>query len=97
MSNCLQNIKKNIFQSIKNIHIIGIRLEGKGRLTRRLTASRSVFKVTYIGTMKNIFSSYQGKSAMLSKGFEKSNLDFLNVNSYNRNGSFGIKSSHNTF
>jgi len=97
ISNCMQTIKKNIFQSIKNIHIIGIRLEGKGRLTRRLTASRSVFKVTYIGTMKNIFSSYQGKSAMLSKGFEKSNLDYLNVNSYNRNGSFGIKSYHNTF
>jgi hypothetical protein len=97
ISNCMQTIKKNIFQSIKNIHIIGIRLEGKGRLTRRLTASRSVFKVTYIGTMKNIFSSYQGKSAMLSKGFEKSNVDYLNVNSYNRNGSFGIKSYHNTF
>jgi hypothetical protein len=82
---------------MKNVHLIGIFLEGKGRLTRRLTASRSVLKKTYIGTMKNIFSSNQGYSSMLSKGFEKSNIDYINVNSYNRNGAFGIKSSHNTF
>jgi Mitochondrial ribosomal protein (VAR1) len=93
----LKTIQKNIFYSIKNTHIIGIRLEGKGRLTRRLTASRSIFKLTYIGTMKNIFSSNQGYSSMLSKGFEKSNIDYLNLNSYNRNGSFGIKSYHNTY
>jgi Mitochondrial ribosomal protein (VAR1) len=92
-----KNIQKNIFYSIKNIHIIGIRLEGKGRLTRRLTASRAIFKLTYIGTMKNIFSSNQGYSSILSKGFEKSNIDYLNLNSYNRNGSFGIKSYHNTY
>jgi len=47
--------------------------------------------------MKNIFSSNQGYSSMLSKGFEKSNIDYLNLNSYNRNGSFGIKSYHNTY
>lgn len=97
MNKPLKNIQKNIFYSIKNIYILGIRLEGKGRLTRRLTASRAVFKLTYIGTMKNIFSSNQGYSSMLSKGFEKSNIDYLNVNSYNRNGSFGIKSYHNTY
>jgi len=97
MYNPIKNIQKNIFYSIKNIHILGIRLEGKGRLTRRLTASRAIFKLTYIGTMKNIFSSNQGYSSMLSKGFEKSNIDYLNVNSYNRNGSFGIKSYHNTY
>jgi hypothetical protein len=93
----IKSIQKNIFHYIKNMHIIGIRLEGKGRLTRRLTASRSIFKLTYIGTMKNIFSSNQGYSSMLSKGFQKSTLDYINANSYNRNGSFGIKSSHNTF
>jgi hypothetical protein len=97
MNESPKSIKKNIFHYIKNMHIIGIRLEGKGRLTRRLTASRSIFKLTYIGTMKNIFSSNQGYSSMLSKGFEKSNIDYINVNSYNRNGSFGIKSYHNTF
>jgi hypothetical protein len=97
MNESPKSIKKNIFHYIKNMHIIGIRLEGKGRLTRRLTASRSIFKLTYIGTMKNIFSSNQGYSSMLSKGFEKSNIDYINVNSYNRNGSFGIKSYNNTF
>ena len=90
-------IQKNVFEHIKNIHIIGIRLEGNGRLTRRLTASRSLHKVTYVGTMKNIFSSYQGYSSKTLKGFQNSNIDYINVNSYNRNGSFGIRSSQTTY
>lgn len=89
--------RNNIFLYLKNTHIIGIWLEGKGRLTRRLTASRAVHKRTYVGTMKNIFSSYQGYSSMLSKGYQKSNIDYINMNSYNRNGSFGIKSYQTTY
>jgi hypothetical protein len=87
----------NVFEHLKNTHIIGIWLEGKGRLTRRLTASRSIFKLTYIGSGKNIFSHYQGYSSLFSKGYQKSNIDYININAYNRNGSFGIKSYHNTF
>jgi hypothetical protein len=34
-----------IFNSLKYKSIGGIRLEAKGRLTRRFTASRSVFKI----------------------------------------------------
>jgi hypothetical protein len=71
---------------------VGIRLEGKGRLTRRLTASRAVFKITYLGSLKNIYSSFQGLSSVINKGFEKSNVNYINMNSNNRNGSFGIKS-----
>jgi Mitochondrial ribosomal protein (VAR1) len=86
-----------IFETIKSTHIVGMRLEGKGRLTRRLTASRAVLKRTYVGNLKNIISSFQGLSTTTSKGFERSNVDYTNHNSYNNNGSFGIKSWHNTF
>jgi len=92
----IKNINKIIFKSIKNIHIIGVRLEGKGRLTRRLTAARAVYKKTYIGNLRNVYSSSKGFSALMSKGFYGSNLNYINSNSYNRNGSYGIKSWHNT-
>jgi hypothetical protein len=88
----VNNISKVIFKSMKNTHLIGIRLEGKGRLTRRLTASRAVYKRSHIGSLKNIYSSSKGLSAVMSKGFDKSNLNYININSYNRNGSYGIKS-----
>jgi hypothetical protein len=34
-----------VFNSLKYKNIGGVRLEAKGRLTRRFTASRSVFKI----------------------------------------------------
>jgi len=86
------NILKIVFKRLKNKHVIGVRLEGKGRLTRRLTASRSIFKSYYKGGLKNIFSSFQGLSAVMLKGFVNSNVQYTNVNSKNRNGSFGLKS-----
>lgn len=93
----ITQIRKNILIYLKNIHLIGMWIEGKGRLTRRLTASRSVHKTSYKGTGKNIISSYQGYSSLFSKGYQKSTIDFAQKNSYNRNGSFGIKSYQNTY
>jgi hypothetical protein len=60
-------------------------------LTRRFTASRSVFKVKWKGNLKNIDSSYKGLSTVMLRGHAKSNVQYTNVNSKNRNGSFGIK------
>lgn len=73
--------------------INGIRLQGTGRLTKRLTASRSVSKLRYTGSLKNINSSYEGISTIMLRGFVKSNLQYANVNNHNRNGSFGTKVS----
>jgi hypothetical protein len=42
----------------------GIRIEAKGRITRRLTAARSVFKMKWKGGLKNIDSSFKGLSAI---------------------------------
>jgi hypothetical protein len=77
--------------SIKYKTINGVRLEGTGRLTRRLTASRSIFKFKYKGGLKNVDSSYGGKSAVVLRGHVKSNIQYTNINSKTRNGSFGLK------
>jgi len=39
------NMVNYVLDNLKNKNIGGIRLEAKGRLTRRFTASRSVFKI----------------------------------------------------
>ena len=85
-------ILRIVLKGLKNKHVTGVRLEGKGRLTRRLTASRSIFKSYYKGGLKNLFSSFQGLSTVMLKGFENSNVQYTNINSKSRNGSFGLKS-----
>ena len=54
----------------------GVRLEAKGRLTRRFTASRSVFKIKWKGSLKNIDSSYKGLSSVILRGHVKSNVQY---------------------
>jgi hypothetical protein len=66
-------------------------VEAKGRLTRRRTASRSVFKMKYKGGLKNPISSFKGLSAIMLRGDQKSNLEYTSVNSNGRNGAFGVK------
>lgn len=97
ISNTTKYLNINIFNNMKNTHIIGILLEGKGRLTRRLIASRSIHKSTHKGTFKNIYSSMQGYSSILSNGYQNSNVNYINVNNYNRIGSYGIKSFSSTY
>ena len=84
-------IKNTILSTIKYKKISGVRLEAKGRLTRRFTASRSVFKVKWKGTLKNIDSSYRGLSTVMLRGHVKPNLQYSLVNSKTRIGSFGLK------
>ena len=47
----------------------GIRLEVKGRLTKRYRADRALFKVRWKGGLKNIDSSYKGLSSVNIKRF----------------------------
>lgn len=70
----------------------GIRVEAKGRLTRRATASRSVFKMKLKGGLKNVDSSFRGLSTVMLRGYAKSNVQYSLLNSKNRNGAFGVKS-----
>lgn len=89
--------KNNIINNIKQQVVSGVRFEASGRLTRRLTAMRAVFKYRYAGSLKNIRSSFNSESATMLRGYLKSNLQHSLINSKTRNGTFGLKgwiSSH---
>lgn len=80
-----------VLNSLKNKDMAGVRLEAKGRLTRRFTASRSVFKVKWKGSIKNLDSSYKKLSSVILRGHAKSNVQYTLINSKTRNGAFGLK------
>ena len=69
----------------------GIKVEAKGRISRRFTASRSVFKMKWIGGLKNVDSSFKGISAIMLRGHVKSNVQYSFLSSKNRNGAYGVK------
>jgi hypothetical protein len=86
-----KNIKYNIIKNIKYKYVTGFRLEAKGRLTRRYTASRSVHKLRYKGNLMNMDSSFRGLSSVILKGNLRSNVQYTKLKSKTRIGSFGIK------
>ena len=89
--------KNNIIDTIKQQVVSGVRFEASGRLTRRLTAMRAVFKYRYKGSLKNIRSSYNSQSSTILRGHVKANSQYNLINSKTRNGTFGLKgwvSSH---
>nr|QBO60700.1 ribosomal protein S3 [Usnea subgracilis] len=85
------NLVNTTFKSLKNKAVTGIRLEVAGRLTRRYTAARSLFKLRYKGNLKNMDASNKGLSAVLLRGHAKSNLGYTQTSSSVRIGSFGVK------
>jgi hypothetical protein len=89
--------KNNIIKTIKQQVVSGVRFEASGRLTRRLTAMRAVFKYRYAGSLKNIRSSFNNIPSTMLRGYVKSNSQYTLINSKTRNGTFGLKgwvSSH---
>lgn len=85
------SLEAYIFSILKHRKMAGIKVEAKGRLTRRFTASRSVFKMRWKGGLKNVDSSFKGLSAIMLRGHVKSNVQYSLLNSKNRNGAFGVK------
>jgi hypothetical protein len=83
--------KNNIINVIKQQVVSGVRFETSGRLTRRLTAMRAIFKYRYIGSLKNLRSTLNNKSSTILRGCLKSNSQYTIINSKTRNGSFGLK------
>ena len=83
--------KNNILNTIKQQVVSGVRLEASGRLTRRLTAMRSVSKVRYEGSLKDVDSSFNNESSSMVRGHVKSNSQYTVINSKTRNGTFGLK------
>jgi len=85
------SLQTYLLSTLKNIKLRGVRVEAKGRLTRRFTASRSVFKLRWKGGLKNVDSSFKGLSATMLRGIAKSNVQYSQFSSKNRNGAFGVK------
>jgi hypothetical protein len=83
--------KNKLLNSIKYKLVSGARFEASGRLTRRLIASRAIFKFRYIGNLKNIYSSYIGLPTIMLRGHVKPNIQYTIINSKTRNGAFGLK------
>ena len=80
-----------IFKSTKHKFLNGVRLEIAGRLTKRSSAARSIFKVRNKGNIRNKDSSDKGLSTVMLRGYSRSNLQYNKVYSKVRGGSFGIK------
>jgi len=80
-----------IFNSINYKNIAGIRLEAKGRLSKRYRADRAVFKVRWKGSLENIDSSYKGLSSVNYRGHQKANIDYTLLAGKRRIGAFAVK------
>ena len=92
------NINKNynemyeiLFNSIKYKNMEGVRLEVKGRLSKRYRADRALFKVKWKGGLKNVYSSHKGLSGVMFRGYRNSNVEYSIVTSKRRIGSFAVK------
>jgi hypothetical protein len=85
------DIKDIIFNNIKYKNMGGLKIELKGRLTKRFRADRSLFKVKWKGGLKNIDSSYKGLSSVILRGHMKPNVDYTFMKSKRRIGAFGVK------
>lgn len=97
INNESKDLEKKIYDSIRYKRVHGIRLEAAGRLTKRLTAARSLSKLNYSGSLKNLDVLYRAESSLMLRGNIKPNIQYTNVNSKTRNGAFGLKgwiSSH---
>ncbi len=84
-------IHNKIFNSIGYKNMGGIRLEIKGRLTKRYRADRSIYSLKWKGGLKNIDSSFRGLSSVLFRGNSKSNVTYSIAKSKRRIGAFAVK------
>jgi hypothetical protein len=85
------SLKSYILKSLRHLNLRGIRVEAKGRLTRRFTASKSVFKMKWKGGLKNVDSSFRGLSTIMLRGIVKSNIQYSTIHNKNRIGAYGVK------
>jgi hypothetical protein len=96
-----KNVK--VLNQIRYKWVTGVRLEAAGRLTRRYTASRSVFKFRYKGNLKNIDYSLKTDvtkkniSTIMLRNQVQPNLQYSFAKSKRRIGAFGIKGWINSY
>jgi hypothetical protein len=69
----------------------GIRLEVKGRLTKRYRADRSIYSLKWKGGLKNVDSSFKRLSSVLFRGNSNSNVSYSLTTAKRRIGAFAVK------
>lgn len=84
-------IRNGIIASINSKITTGVKIQIAGRLTKRATAARAMFKVGHIGVLKNIDSSVIGRSVGLLRGAVRPNLDQTSFVSKSKNGAFSVR------
>ena len=86
-----KKIHNLIYNSIGYKNMGGIRLEVKGRLTKRYRADRSIYSLKWKGGLKNVDSSFKRLSSVLFRGNSKSNVTYSLSKSKRRIGAFAVK------
>lgn len=84
-------LENAVLNAVKHKAIKGVRLEASGRLTRRITAARAIYKLKYKGNIRNTDSSLLQRSSVILRGNLKSNVQYSKTKSRTRIGSFGLK------
>lgn len=87
----LNYVQSNTINFIRHKSVFGVRLEAAGRLTKRSTASRAIFKIRYKGSLRNNTILNRSDSSTSNPAGTISNLQFTKISSKTRNGSFGLK------
>ena len=86
-----KHLKNVVLDFIKYKSVSGWRIQAAGRLTKRYTAARALTKVRYNGNLENINSSTNGYPSVILRGKVRPNLQYTQLNSKSRIGSYGIK------
>jgi hypothetical protein len=87
-----KKIQKNIiFNLIKYKNIGGMKLEIKGRLTKRYRADRAICKIKLKGGLRNVDSCYKGLSTVNFRGYSNSNIEYSIKKGKRRIGAFAVK------
>jgi len=87
----ISQVHTTIYNSIGYKNMGGMRLEVKGRLSKRYRADRSQYLLKLKGGLKNVDSSFKGLSSVLFRGNSKSNVSYSIFNSKRRIGAFAVK------
>uniref|UniRef100_UPI0030E4FE33 Ribosomal protein S3 n=1 Tax=Ophiocordyceps sobolifera TaxID=94213 RepID=UPI0030E4FE33 len=90
-SHDIEEIHKTIYNSISYKNLSGIRLEVKGRLTKRYRADRSIYSLRWKGGLKNEYSSFKGLRSVLFRGNSNSNVSYSIYSTKRRIGAYAVK------
>ena len=82
---------KNILSKLENKNVTGLRLEGSGRLSKRLKALRAMHITKTKGYVKNTHSSKYYIHSPLIRGFLPCNIQYSMTSYKSRTGAYGIK------